>query len=698
MAIVELQMREQAFSNLVMHSINNRRLPSATINDPLQPSLDNKPLDSITCVGCTFEEGGVGEVTAHLDLLIRYYDSYADARAAGSLKQPATHEVHQPLPVTLRVQILQTAAGPQPKLLFSVLFNLVPDGEFDLGGLADFKVQSGAVVLGDGVVAIRLGTNFGDPVSSPAVNRLVADGDWTQIIPGELIASIFVKSLDGAVAGLAGGSYVPGGPASGGYLTTPLLGFPAPPFVLAAAKVTAVDACLGSIDVDVNLSTVATFVTNGSSIETTVRLSWSADSTWCQIVGFFTLTPISSFIIAKIASDATSNAVLGSAKSPQGFVEIGHDDNSITFRQERLLAAPAPLVIKTSNFTNDGLVISGVLHFQRTGLGLQGWVEPAVSAIHVDCSQRGVSVKFVPATVGLFDYDPPGGPPKVFPAWTRVVPDKAWTVVPTVGNSALDLVLTFAEPPSGRLPAGTATSVFLMTDCGLRWVDLGTIPADHPSPTTADVAFMISHCMAKSAAWKERVLSVNWLPRPPGDTRGLPAVRQWMLGLQDLPRDTRLEFVAISEGGHERIVGAAEGQVNVAVHITTDARETLEIRSNRNNNPTLSVVAQRWISPFAVLPLHDGHVTVAATAGLLGMRSSEGTTMLVDLSADGKLRTQQLRETAVPGAELLESAIDRTLRHGGEGWNSMAQIDEHTGAVVYGGKLLIGTLGALQTL
>jgi hypothetical protein len=42
-------------------------------------------------------------------------------------------------------------------------------------------------------------------------------------------------------------------------------------------------------------------VANGPSIEATLNLSWSADSTWCQVADFFVATPIAPFVIAKVS-------------------------------------------------------------------------------------------------------------------------------------------------------------------------------------------------------------------------------------------------------------------------------------------------------------------------------------------------------------------------------------------------------------
>jgi hypothetical protein len=139
-------------------------------------------------------------------------------------------------------------------------------------------------------------------------------------------------------------------------------------------------------------------------------------------------------------------------------------------------------------------------------------------------------------------------------------PPNSWVVVPAATNTWLDLSLRFIDPPSGRLPVGTATSVFLHTDCGLRWADLGVIPADHPPPSTADMAAMINRCMAISDVWGIGVLNLDWLVDPPDLRRGIDPVRQWTIGPSELPENARLDFVAIGP----RVASDCSGQSRVS--------------------------------------------------------------------------------------------------------------------------------------
>ena len=166
----------------------------------------------------------------------------------------------------------------------------------------------------------------------------------------------------------------------------------------------------------------------------------------------------------------------------------------------------------------------------------------------------------------------------------------------------------------------------------------GTVPADHAAPTTADAAAMINSCMAKSAAWKERVLSVRWLPRAVGDARGRPALRLWLLGLVDMAERTQLQFVGIGTNGAERIIGTTEGRRDLAIQIVTAGDETLEIRSNRDRNPPPKIVAQRWISPIASMRLSESPSAIAVSTGMLGLRGQDGSISTIRIGTRGELR------------------------------------------------------------
>jgi hypothetical protein len=704
-AIAELQIRQTAFSLMIQHLASNQRLPSATLKIPNFSVLDDMPLDGIACVGCTFAGFDLDGMFADLELQFRFYSGLAAVRSAGSLQQPPTQTANHIL--RLQFSIAVNSSGV-PALTIKDPLGLkglesLASNRIDLSSLAPFPVVASSILLSDddSIVAIRLASDPSDPVRAPAVNRLPEGSDWAQFVPGSAIADVIRTSLGNAVASVVDGNskYGVGKAASAAYITVPLPTIPAaPPFIWGSAQVKAIDACfIFNIDVAVDLRVIATFVTNGPSIETTLVLSWSADSTWCQVADFFVATPFITFFIAQRASDKASQSILGSGVDPSGFHEISRGDDSITYRQQKILPVPPPLKITASNFDNDGLVVSGIMQYPPPGLGLQGWVEPATSGLSVSCSSRRVTVKFNSPQVGLVDHNLPGDPPRIFPE-TLVVPADAWVVIPGTGNDTLETLITFADPPSGRLPAGTATSVFISTDCGMRWVDLGVIPPDHSAPTTADTAAMISSCMAKSAAWKERVLSVKWLPRPEGDTRTNPAIRQWLVGMVGMAERTQLQFVAIGRGGAERIIGTSEKRKDLAAEIVTAADETLEIRSNQDQNPAPTIMSQRWISPLASMRLRETPVAMAAVAGLMGLRHRDKSISIIRIGTRGELHQENIASlSGLPfGGDALAAELDRAQQRGKQPWHTAVQLDSRIIGVMHGEHLLIGSAGELH--
>jgi hypothetical protein len=96
---------------LIQHRATAQRLPSATIKIPSFPVLDDKLLDSIACVGCTFSAATATTIFADLDLQFRFYTGLAAVKAAGSLQQPPTETANHPLRLELSVALL----GPDGK-------------------------------------------------------------------------------------------------------------------------------------------------------------------------------------------------------------------------------------------------------------------------------------------------------------------------------------------------------------------------------------------------------------------------------------------------------------------------------------------------------------------------------------------------------------------------------------------------------
>lgn len=698
MGLIEFQIRKEAFSAYVKAELNRRRLPSPMLNVPLLPELQGRLLERIECLDCIVKPSqGAGRVTVEANMVFHVHTSLATVRAAGSLQPAATEQIPRSLAIDFSIAL--TAANGQPSppsLQWSLFSGLLSGGAISLDLPQEINAQAAAVEADHQIVAIRLGTRSDDPVNAPIIDRL-GGGDWVRLITGDVLAEVFTANLATTLDGDLPPGVIEETAATGTWATVRVGFLPwNPPFVLATAGVVAENQCLFDIDVAIDLTMAVTFQVTGSSLVTTLTLAWDADSTLCDIVSSLIFTPIAGIAINVIAEDQVADAILGAASNPAGFQQVAASDSSITYQRTSSLNMPQPMFAFTqAEVTSDGLVTRGTLQIQANRQGLQGEATPPVSRLDRDCGARQVRVAFQPASVALRDIGV-GGPPRLFAEGTTFDPPKAWVVTAGASNTWLDLVLEFTDPPTGRLAPGTPTSVFLHTDCGLRWVDLGVIPADRAQPTTADIVEMISDCMAISDPWGEGVLNLGWLIDPPDVLHGFDPIRQWSLGLRELPAGSRVDIVARAANGDTRIVGEIEGRPNVAIQVVTAATETLELRTNGLISAPAPIVVQGWVVPFAQASLDDVPVSVASVGSRIGYVGGDGETRLLDLGPNGELRASHeilaTTRTGDASAARIGHVLNRESR-GHRQITEVARIDRVTVAVIHNGQLLIGTQG-----
>jgi hypothetical protein len=518
-------------------------------------------------------------------------------------------------------------------------------------------VQKAAIEANSGVVSIRIGTSLDDPIDDPPVNRLGPD-EWIQLIPGDLIADtvrrILDKALDAAVVpppppdasmpwlpkpkpqelrkdGAARATWVPG----------------SAPAALGQGDIIAVDACpLLDVDISIELSLRVGFeFPDPDTMKTTAVLTWDADSTWCDVLATVLLGVPFGIGFHVGAEAGVSDAVLGKSLAPgDGFDEIARTDRSITF-QRVAWAFPTPsgeFVRSHSEVTAEGFAMGGLVRPKVSPI-LAGDVIPAASGLHMDCNQRAVSMVFNPAQVVLRNRAAGyvGRPPSLFMESTVFDPADAWTIktdlvnISDPHNKSPQTVLTFVDPPTGRLAAGTLTSVFLFTDYGVRWVDLGVIP-EVPAvvPSWAD-GLMNAYCDSISNPWARGMTRLGWVVDPLVDPdyehlSGVDAVRLWTVGLRELPESARIEFLAVAPDGGERLLGVIGGQRSAALQLVTDANETLGIRCNEPFSAPAPTLSRSWMFPFSAQPLEAEPVTIASAGGLLGLTGRDGVTRILD--------------------------------------------------------------------
>lgn len=705
MAIVEIQIRERAFLAYVQAQLNFQRLRWPTVPVPV-PGLTGRLLERTECTGCTVvpaSGGGAGPVVIDASLVI-YSTTGANAKAAGSMQPPATTQV--PALLRLSLSIANNSSLQMQPTAFSIGDpSLIPAQTIPLSLPSKFSVKSSAIVVGSGAVVIRLGTQTTDSLFGPVANQLGAD-DWVQLVEGQVFVEQLVNSLTTSVEDQRTKDssfsieHYPAGIWVAGELPA-ILRLGNGPMALATVELGDSTKCAYGIEISMGFTLTGRLRVAGLTLVNTIRLTWSIDSFLCDIVGALVFNAIYATVFHIVAKDIASSQIFG-RPSPAGLREIDRDDESITYEMTLSLATPGSWFrFARSEATAEGLLIAGSLPVVQPRRRLEGQVEVPAFAVQFKCNPKSISVAYRPPGVFLRDFGllggPSAGPPNVFPNGVTITPPGAWIVVPG-SNESMVRSLTFADPPTGRLPPGTATSALIQTDCGIRWVDLGVIPASR-GPSESDNQQMDRICDKLSDRWGLGALDLEWLPDPTPRYSDIDAVREWTVAFDDLVDDVRLEFVARKADGSERLLGVASGRRNNAVQVITDADETLEIRTGRQMNSPTPVVLQRWITPFAVIPMAEDPIFIAAAHGLVGIIGADGKARIIELDGRDESSTAPLDEAATNEASLqLVNALTRRQQHGRQPWAYTARVDANTVATTHRGAILIGTPGPTTKL
>ena len=649
MAIIEVQMRTDRFCELVRGEFNSLPLDRPSYDEPVE--IAGKSLERIECTSCSFNEMGDEQVVLDAKLAFDYHDSLINVRNAGSLK-PAT-PVRKEYLFRLRLWMaFEDKPVRHPVLHYELLafgIKSVKKDTFPISMPSDLTFVDAAIVANDNVVAIRLGTADGDPVRAPLVDR--TDGrEWMQHVPGALIADtirrVFDRTLDEAVKlpppPDPNKPWLPKpkkpqelrkeGPASASWNFEFATGF-----VMASGDIVAVEACpLFDVNISIELKLVVTFeFPSPGAMKTRAVLTWDADSTWCDV-----LTTLTSVLVLGVPfgigigiafhvgiENEVSDTILGKRITPgDGFVEAGRTDDSITF--EQVAGAPPPpsaeFAITHGKATSAGLALGGVIT-PKVRANLVGETVAPIAGIDMNCNLRSVSVSLRPAKV-LLRTDRPDRLPWFF--FDKIVfePAGAWLIdvsteiVSPASTTPAHVVLTFRDPPGGRLPPGTVTSVYLFTNYGVRWVDLGVIPLVSPDLLIKFDArkLMNIYCDSISNPWEGGITKFEWVdPLIDPDYIERQVVfgrrRLWTLGLRDLPAIAQVELLAIGPEGRERPLGVIEGRRHVALEVLTEANETLAMRTRRGFDAPAPTLTQSWFYPAATVDMNAG-AAVTATA------------------------------------------------------------------------------------
>ncbi len=237
------------------------------------------------------------------------------------------------------------------------------------------------------------------------------------------------------------------------------------------------DACpIADINVGIELTlTVIPQAAPGNILRMVATLTWATDSTWCSIATGGLLGWGVGIAVMVMAENEVSETILGKHINNGGFKEIGRDDDSITF--EKVAPPPPPsreFEITTLLIAPEGIRTFGTI-MPKVRARLEGSATPPEAGISYDCNIRSIGLKFNPAEVLLWsmsgdkkrlDVKPK---PFVFVNEVKFEPPNAWKIEAkdflksAAASTPGDVLLLRRDPDTGRLPAGTATSMYSMS-------------------------------------------------------------------------------------------------------------------------------------------------------------------------------------------------------------------------------------------
>lgn len=633
MALIGVQIRTDRLCKLIEGEINSRSLDGPTID---HPAIAGKLLERIECKDCKFVESWAEDMIAFESTFDFYYYSSLEAqvRPAGSfgVGMPSALEVQ--VYIGLRMKGDNGRWHIEYELFFGRGVFSFRKGIFPIGVPSDIVIAAAQLIGTEELVSIRIATDVAD-LTAPVVNKL-GSAEWCQTVPGELIAEEIRKVLDRA---LDDAVRPPPQPESWewwkpkpkhqelrkeGYARAAWfadLGCAA-----AQGNIIAVDACpIADINVGIELTlTVTPQVAPGNILRMVAALTWDADSTWCSIATGVLLGFPVGIAVAVMAENEVSETILGKHINSGGFKEIGRDYDSITFEK---VAAPPPPPSREFEITTLVIAPEGIRTFgtikPKVRARLEGSATPPEAGISIDCNIRSIGLKLNPAEVLLWsvsgdkkrlDVKPK---PFVFVNEVKFVPPNAWKIEAkdflksAADSTPGDVLLVLRDPGTGRLPAGTATSMYLPTNLGVRWVDLGTTPAMDLASELLHGAkqLMNSYCDSISNPWAEGLNKLEWVnPLVDPDYEHHDRLRFWALGLRGLPPDARIELVATSVGGKERLLGVVENMKEVVLEVLTKPKEALAFRVRKGFHAPRPTVARGWFVPTRGVENHEEYV------------------------------------------------------------------------------------------
>jgi hypothetical protein len=709
MSIVEVQIATEKFCQYLTDRINRTPLPApeSIANTPLGGVI----LERITCTGCSVRpSNATGQLVIDVTVEVHYHSTLNDIHLAGSLTPPQA-TVSPPTATTITLTC--TTDGRDVNLTWQAdAYSIAETITFPAP--TDSPIAAAAIDAGAEVVAIRLGTRDTDPVRSVPVNRL-GGTDWTIHVSSGVFVESLIQRLNASLYA-AQRSDVEVTRAARGNWDMFTQGH-----ATAWGEISKINGCVFA-NIPIELMLDGHFVMAGSQLTTTVVLSWEPDTTWCDIVAGLSFATLAGYVLGPLTAGATgvvpatsvgvgfvadpvvenaaNKRVKDQAREQQQpeFTQTASDDVSITL--ERVQQIPLPdrnFVLTHSEFNFFGLTLSG--HLERSpAITLEGSVRQPFWSSEISCRPTHVEVQWNPPTTTLTAVNA-DQPPKLFAQLTVMTPSQAWSM--TQYDTLNDLVITFGDPPGGRLPGGQQTSVVLCTDRGVRWVDLGIIPADaidrqQLQSDAEDFCSSVAKVLRRAA---DRLTHVDWKVDPlhdpdPDLVNGIAPLRLWQFGILDRPDVNLLDFYVMGPQGTEKRIGTLDDTAAAALSIVTRADEVVAIRAQREMRIPALRLTQAWIKP-----LTDEHLHGQEVAAFSPLHSSFTLTQGGRITGIARLKGREISAAAVPpiaGARSTPAAVSRVTRSqtSTPSWAQTYRIDRRTIAVVHEGKLVVGTIEA----
>lgn len=628
MAILEAQFREDIFLDIIRAATLRIPIPSDLIDNIAAIGLvlagekvlveRNECLEA-EIVTATLTLRTVPRGALYVRIVIRtFLTTYTNAKSAGHLNPPAT------LPPIDTTVWMRFALNRNKVIDYTVVDS---DRAFEASGTLslelplplDFVAFNTAILAGDGVVAVRMGTSKEDLENPDAFlgwwagNRL-GSAQWGAFIGGDVFAHAIATQLnrvaEQASATSSSPEIKPTQYATGAWLRPQRL-------AIASVNMNAIDAGpFGDVPFRIEVATTITPHLN-TAVQLDTHIQWLATDTFADL--------------GLAVSQNKLNAAL--ADHMPGMIEdqkqIAKTDNSVSYRTTRYFYLPNSRIftgeIDTVLVDDSGLVILGTLRV-RPRPDATWHARLPYWTFDGDCHSKSVRQALSPPAVQVIGTDPyvdiylMENPPKSSPLQLWDAYDER--SMPGSNPVTLDVTLRPALRLLGDVPGGIVTSAWLYTNLGVRWIDFGTIPLK-PEVNEKEIFVrtvdLISQCMAISDRWGMGVMNLGWLVDPPELLDPSRALREWAIAAQKINETDQVELAALGRNGQRRPLGnlPVMGGVLVASGIITRSDETLELRTGAPMSGPMPRVMQRWISARQVIPVERPPMAFALDGALL---------------------------------------------------------------------------------